>query len=44
MKLAGFSAGFVVKTGIAAVLFIVLLKFLAVKTNIGPLQSIAAAV
>jgi hypothetical protein len=43
-KVAGFSAGYVLRVGIAAVLFILLFKWLAAKTRIQPLQSVAAAV
>lgn len=42
MRLAGFSLGYVVKTGIAALLFLLLFNFAARKVG-GPLQAIAAA-
>lgn len=42
MKLAGFSAGYVVKTGIAALLFLLLFNWAARRVG-GPLASIAQA-
>lgn len=44
LKLGGFSAGYILRVGIAAVLFILLFKWVAGKTRIAPLQSVAAAV
>lgn len=44
LRLGGFSAGYIVRVGIAAVLFILLFKWLAAKSKITPLQSVAAAV
>lgn len=44
LKLGGFSAGYILRVGIAAVLFILLFKWLAAKTRFQPLQSVAAAV
>lgn len=42
MRLAGFSFGYVVKTGLAALVFLLLFNFIARRVG-GPLQSIAAA-
>jgi hypothetical protein len=44
MKLLGVTANQFLKTGVIAVLFIVLFKMLAAKSNIRGLQSVAAAV
>jgi len=44
LKLGGFSAGYILRVGIAAVLFILLFKFIAAKTKIAPLAAVAAAV
>jgi hypothetical protein len=44
LKLGGLSAGYVLRVGIAAVLFILLFKWLAAKTGFKQLQSVAAAV
>lgn len=44
LKLGGMSAGYVMRVGIAAVLFILLFKWLAPKTRIAPLTAVAAAV
>lgn len=44
LRLGGFSAGYIVRVGIAAVLFILLFKWVAGKTRFQPLQSVAAAV
>lgn len=44
LKLGGFSAGYILRVGIAAVLFILLFKWVAAKTKIAPLASVAAAV
>lgn len=44
LKLGGFSAGYIIRVGIAAVLFILLFKWVAGKTRFTPLQSVAAAV
>jgi hypothetical protein len=43
-KLAGFSAGYILRVGIAAVLFILLFKWVAGKSRFTPLQAAAAAV
>lgn len=44
MKLAGVTASQFVKTGLIAVLFILLFKFAAAKSNVPGLQSVAGAV
>ena len=44
LKLGGLSAGYILRVGIAAVLFILLFKWLAAKTKVAPLQAVAAAV
>lgn len=44
LKLGGFSAGYILRVGIAAVLFILLFKWVAGKTRFTPLQAVAAAV
>ena len=44
MKLAGVTATQFVKTGLIAILAILLFKFVAAKANIAGLQSVAAAV
>lgn len=44
LKLGGFSATYILRVGIAAVLFILLFKWLAPKTRIQPLATVAAAV
>jgi hypothetical protein len=43
MRLAGFSVGYIVRTGIAALIFLILFKWLARRTNVAPLQAAAAA-
>lgn len=42
MRLAGFSLGYIVKTGLAALLFLLLFNWAARRVG-GPLASIAAA-
>ena len=44
MRLAGVTATQFLKTGLIAVLFILLFKWAAARSNIGGLQSVAAAV
>jgi hypothetical protein len=44
VKLGGFSASYILRVGIAAVLFILLFKWLAAKSSLKPLQAVAAAV
>lgn len=44
MKLAGVTATQFLKTGLIALLFILLFKFAAAKSNIAGLQSVAGAV
>lgn len=44
LKLGGLSASYILRVGIAAVIFILLFKWLAARTRIAPLQSVAAAV
>lgn len=44
MRLGAFSAGYVAKVGVAAVLFILLFKWVAGKSGIAPLGAVAAMV
>jgi len=44
LQVGGISAGYVLRVGIAAVIFILLFKWLAPKTKIAPLTQVAAAV
>lgn len=44
MKLAGVTLNQFLKTGVIAVLFIIVFKYLAAKSNIAGLQSVAGAV
>jgi hypothetical protein len=44
MKLAGVTASQFVKTGLIALVFILLFKYVAAKSNIAGLQSVAGAV
>jgi hypothetical protein len=44
MKLPRFTVGYIFRVGIAAVLFILLFKWLAPKTRIAPLAAVAGAV
>lgn len=44
MRLAGVTLSQFVKTGVIAVLFIVLFKFLALKSNLPGLQAVAGSV
>lgn len=44
LRVAGFTAGQVVKIGVAAVVFILVFKLLAAKTGVPALQSVAGAI
>lgn len=44
LKLGGLSASYILRVGIAAVIFILLFKWLAPKLRIQPLAQVAAAV
>ncbi len=44
LRVPSFTASYILRVGIAAVLFILLFKWLAPKTRIAPLAQVAAAV